>query len=161
MKKILAFALAAILLVPLFSCSAAPSYKTDVAVQTLASAAEPAISQASNLANASDEYLEFFLEVDPALYDDAIVRTPTGALSIDEYAIFRAKSEADAAAIRAALETYLTGRRSSWDGRYNASEKPKLDNAKCFTYGSYVGYTILSQSEESAFLSALENALRG
>ncbi len=159
MKKILCSLLSAILLFSLFACASA-SYRADVAVKTLADAAEPKISKASNLANASDDFMEFFLGVGADKYDDAIVRTPTGALSIDEYAIFRVKNEADAAAIRALLETYLTGRRSSWDGRYNASEKPKLDNAKTFVYGNYVGYTILSQSEQSAFLSALENALK-
>ena len=136
------------------------SYKTGVDLPSLTSSLEETVSKSDNLTDATDDFLEFFLEVDPSLCESYTLRIPAGAESIDEYAIFEAKTDEDAASILDALTKYLKGRGEAWDGRYNASEKPKLDNAGTFRYGSYVGYVILSTEEKPAFLAAFEKAIK-
>ena len=162
MKKTVVTVLSILLVsVMLFSCGDTNvSYRKGADLAALSADLEKNISKASNLGDGSEDFIEFFLDLDTSLFTSSVVRTPTGALSIDEYAIFEAKDDESASKIAEALDKYLAGRKEAWDGRYNASEKPKLDNAKSFRYGGYVGYVILSSAESPAFLSALEKGLR-
>jgi len=156
-KSLISLLLAAALLT-LAACSG-KTYRTDVSLDTLASAGETCIEKRANLSDATEEFLDFYLSVDSQLYDSFRVRRPSGSASIDEYGIFLAKSPESAEQIRTALDGYLKGRVDSWDTRYDQSEKPKVDGAKTTVYGNYVIYTILSSSEQTAFLSAVEKQL--
>ncbi len=160
-KSVIAVISILLVSVMLFSCGEKEvSYRNGVDLAALSAELEKNISKASNLGDGSEDFIEFFLDLDSSLFTSSVVRTPTGALSIDEYAVFEAKDDESASKIAEALDKYRAGRKEAWDGRYNASEKPKLDNAKTFRYGEYAGYVILSASESSAFLSSLDKGLR-
>ncbi|MDY5940046.1 MAG: DUF4358 domain-containing protein [Eubacteriales bacterium] len=158
-KKLIPLLLCAAMLFSLVSCGGAKTYRSDVPVDSLAAAGEACIALRSNLSDATEEFLDFYLEIDTALCNGFKVRRPSGSSAIDEYGIFSAKSAEDAETIRGALNKYLKGRVDAWDTRYDQSEKPKVDGAKTTVYGNYVIYTILSSSEQTAFLSAVEELL--
>lgn len=143
----------------LISCGGEKTYKNDVAVSALAESGVKKISLASNLTEASGEFMSFYLNVDASLYSECKVMTPGGSSSIDEFGIFKAKDADSAQKIAEALNKYLEGRVATWDNRYSQSEKPKVDGAKTDIYGNYVCYTILSSSEQSAFLNAIEDMI--
>ena len=160
MKKLLsAFLVITMLFTVLVSCGGEITFKDDVSVAALADAGKKHISLASNLTNASDEFMTFFLNIDADLYTDFAVMTPAGSSSIDEFGIFKASSAENVANIENALKTYLTGRVATWDTRYSQTEKPKVDGAKVTVYGNYVIYTILSAEEQGNFLDAVKEAL--
>lgn len=160
MKKIFsAFLVLIMTFSTLISCGGEVSYKDDLSVTALADAGKNEISLASNLTNASDEFMMFFLNVDASLYSECTVLTPAGSSSIDEFGIFKASSAENVANIENALKTYLAGRVATWDTRYSQTEKPKVDGAKVTVYGNYVIYTILSAEEQGNFLDAVKEAL--
>jgi len=134
-------------------------YKNDVAVATLSLAADADIAMKSNLADASSDFMEFFLNVDPSLYSEYSVKTPIGSASIDEYGIFKANSPEDAEKIAASLDSYLASRVATWDTRYSQEEKPKVDGACTKVFGNYVAYAILSDTERAEFFNNIEDTL--
>ncbi len=160
MKKILsAFLVIVILLSAFVSCAKEIEYKDDIQIATLVEAGKKQISLSSNLTDASEEFMMFFLNVDSSLYLECAVMTPAGSSSIDEFGIFKAVNAEDAAKIEMALNTYLASRLATWDTRYSQTEKPKVDGAKTTVYGNYVIYTILSAEEQTAFLNVLGDIL--
>ena len=160
MKKIFTAILAiAMLCTLLASCAQEVQYKDDIQVATLVQVGKKQIALSSNLTNASEEFMMFFLNVDAALYSEYAVMTPLGSTSIDEFGIFKANNAEDAAKIETALATYLASRKSTWDTRYDQSQKVKVDNAKTAIYGNYVVYTILSPEEQDAFADAIKEML--
>ncbi len=160
MRKILAAFLVIVIAFSAFvSCGSKVEFKDDITVATLVQAGKKQISLSSNLTDASDEFMTFFLNVDASLYTECVVMTPAGSAAIDEFGIFKASSAEDAAKIEASLKTYLASRVATWDTRYSQAEKPKVDGAKTTVYGNYVIYTILSSKEQTAFLNVIGDIL--
>ncbi len=160
MKKVFsAFLVIIMLFSALISCAKELGFKVYFSVATLTEAGKKKINLSSNLTDASDEFMMFFLNVDASLYTECAVMTPAGSSSIDEFGIFKAASAEDAAKIETALKTYLASRVATWDTRYSQTEKPKVDGAKTTVYGNYVFYTILSADEQDAFLATIKEIL--
>lgn len=154
MKKTFLTLVSLLLVASLFSCGA--SYKDDVPLSVISAALEAKISHASNLVDADEDYIYYFLELDSSKLSEYTVRIPSGSASIDEYGLFHVKESADKDAVLAQLEAYIENRRVTWDTRYDQSEADKVKNAKVTVFGNYLLYTILSDAEAGEVIAAFK-----
>lgn len=145
----------------LCSCGGETAYKTDVPLSQLQSAAEAVLSNTDTLATLDSDYIEYMMELEASSFAEAIVRQQASGISADEYGIFKAASNEEAAALGAMLEAYLTKRDETWNPSYDADQYPKIKNATVKVFGQYAVFCILSDTDRDAVYSAVENILLG
>ena len=160
MKKLLAFALIAVLTVCCFAAcgESAASYADNIPVADLAAAADAALGD-SSLTVVPDNYLINMNGLDLAAFEEYAVKMKMVDASIDEYGIFKAPDDASVSAIEKTAKDYLAMRLATWNHSYLAEEKPKMEKATVNVMGRYVMYTILSSADTTAAGSAMEKAL--
>jgi len=88
------------------------------------------------------------------------VKINAKGVNIDEYGVFKAADEKEAASVKAAAEGYLRFRLDTWMREYMPEELPKLENAQVKVCGSYVLYAILDEDAAQAVFDAFEAALK-
>ncbi len=161
MKKLLSLFLAIMaIMLALTSCGEeAPSYETDVKVYALAVEADKAISS-QDLLETDADYIKGMMGADAAKdFAEYCVKIQSTGASLDEYGIFKANSEADVANVEKIVDSYFQKRKDAWMNEYLVEEYPKLENASRKTFGLYVVYGILSDSDKTALFNAVENML--
>jgi hypothetical protein len=137
------------LLVCLSAASCSAKVEQDVTCAELGAAVEAAIADADNLSEMGVNSIGFLLNVDVNA-DNIIeytVKAPSGSSSIDEYGIFKMSDNKAVSDIAKTLNAYLETRVTTWDTRYDQSEKSKVDDAQIKIYGNYVLYLILDKLE--------------
>ena len=160
MKKLLILAAAAAML--LFSGCVRenePALRSDLTAAQLADACLTSVSSAGMLGGADEDYIRFRLFPDETPYESCAVYIQNAGTSIDEIGIVKAK-DGDTAALKAAVDDYLTRRNEEWTGQYLVEEYPKLRDADSKVIGDYVVYVILSDSDKNAFYSSVETSLK-
>ncbi len=135
------------------------TYKTDVKVADLMSAAGARISTFDAMSKIEEMYFEYQLKADPATLSEWDVRLQPG-VTLDEVGIFKASSTENVDAVKAMVENYLKERNAAWTGLYMQDEYPKLENASLKVFGDYIVYCILSDAEKTAVFTAVEDALK-
>ena len=159
MKKTIrlsALALAALCLVSLLCACGGKALRNDVAVTELSAAVDKAIGS-DKFSDAEESYVRGRLQIDLGLCESYIVRL-SGV--VDEYGVFKAKDADSLKLLEKQVQTYLDNRLATWMDEYMPEEKPKVENAKCQTFGNYVVYAILSDSSRAATFKAVEGALK-
>ena len=144
------------------SCGDKPaSYRNDIPVADLKAAAEAKLSNTDTFVELDSDYIEYMMELDSSAFTEGIVRWQASGISADEYGIFKASTEEDAAALAELLKNYLKKRDETWNPSYDADQYPKIQNAEVKIMGQYAVFCILSDSDRAAVFTAVENALLG
>lgn len=139
MKRITALLIAMLMLMSLFSACSSDSEKKEIDIASLSqalldSAAFPDGLEPIDLEAGCYLYGLEYGENGPVI--DAAFYLATGAFA-DEIAIFKAASESDAAAVKAAVESRVEYLKKSFES-YNPGEVSQLEGAALKTSGVYV-----------------------
>ncbi len=157
MKKITVLICLLAVLTLFSSCGKEISYKNDVDISAfLADITDGTPYGSTSFSPASEEYAEFFLNIDPALIDSSKIMLPYSASACDELGVFEAKDIESAEKVKTTVETYLSGKKESWDTRYNSDELYKVEEAKIRVFGRYVVYTVMPEETAEEIFSAFE-----
>ena len=160
-KLLAAALLVAVTLLTLVSCgSGAVKYREDVAVPDLCAAADPLIGDSSTMATMTDDYLYGMMGIELDGISDYAVKVQASGANVDEYGIFKASTEDGVAGVEQMVQSYLAKRVETWMPEYMPEEFPKVQNATTKTFGQYVVYCILDDSEKTAVFNAIEAALK-
>lgn len=122
-------------------------YKNDVAPETLANSIVEAISSPHGFTAPDSDYVEFNMEGASALCKDYCVMLSSMNINMNEFGIFRAKSEKDAEAVAAICQTYVDTKIEGYNPHYLPQEYPKIQNGTVKIYGTYVVYTFLTDDD--------------
>lgn len=133
--------------------------KDDVPVAEIVAAVDSAVG-AENLVAVEENYIRGRLKLDVSGCDEYSVKINSMGTNVDEYGLFKAKDEKEAAALAADVQSYLDERLSTWMDEYMPEEKPKVENATVKTQGVYVMYTILSDKGAAAAFKTLDEAVK-
>ncbi len=167
MKRCLLIVLCALALISAVSCGSAPAnndittWKSDVELSALAAELDNCLDiDLQYMEDAEDDWYDYVLCADRSLYENGLVRSSAKDSDITEYGIFKAGEGQDTEAIADMIESYVKIRQDNWDDRYLKDQHPKLLAASVFTCGDYVFYTILSDSEKTAFETTAKTLLK-
>ncbi len=138
--------------------SSSVTLRDDVPTIDISAAIDSAITS-DGLITVDESYILGRMKIDTSKCSDYIVRITSIGTAIDEYGIFRTADEAAAAEIASQAETYLERYLASWMEEYRPEEKPKLLAAKVHTVGVYVFYSVMSETDSDAALSALNDLI--
>lgn len=161
-QKLVSFILlAAISLLALVSCgSGAAKYRDDVAVVDLCTMADALISDSSTMATMTSDYLYGMMGIELDGISDYAVKVQASGANVNEYGIFKASSADDVANVEQMVQSYLAKRVETWMPEYMPEEFPKVQNASYKTYGNYIVYCILADSDKTAVFNAVEAGLK-
>ena len=135
-------------------------YRTDVSVNDIAAAVDTAIEAGDNMASVDANYILNRMEMDVSDYAEYVVKINAFGANVDEYGIFKAADEAQAAEIASAVEAYLQMRNDTWMTEYMPEERPKMEAASYQTAGLYVMYAVLWDEPKAAAFEAFTSALQ-
>ena len=165
--RILICLLLALSMISLAACSG--QWKTDVTVDAIATEMKGATRVSDGWENADSDYIsasnwgDDYKEQMEKVVEYRILISSDSANNIDEMGIFRLNSGNDAKAFKGFVDAYLdtyTLRMTPILEAYNQAEILKLNNAKVTVCGTYVFYTIVSESNTSAAHRAFEDLLK-
>ncbi len=159
LKKAISLLLAVLTLCTLL-CACGGSSAKNVPAAQISEAVNAAIGKADSLTNPPDSFITGYMKTEPSKFGDYVVCINAYGANIDEYGIFKAGADMDAAAVKKTVEDYLALRLASWMEEYMPEEKPKLTNAEVRTEGDYVMYCILSDDDKAAAFQAFANVLK-
>lgn len=163
MKRTISLVLLAVLCVGLLcACNNGtdtPTTKTDVSVTDLAAKVDEAIGAGENMAARDEDYIQGMMKMDVSNYSEYIVKTNAMGTNIDEYGIFKAADETQAAEIAQAVDAYLKMRNETWMEEYMPEEHPKMEAASYEVCGLYVMYAVLADDAKTAAFGAFTGAL--
>ena len=124
-------------------------YKNDVASKVIADALAEAIDSPVGFDSPDSDYIEFNMEGASALCEDYCIMLSKININMNEFGVFRAKSEADAEALAAICQAYVDLKIEGYNPHYLPDEYPKIQNGKVTTYGCYVIYSFLTTQDTS------------
>ncbi len=160
--RFLALILAIIALIPtaaLASCGNSVSYANDVLVVDLCTKVDALLTNPTEFALMSDDYIKGMMYVDTSKFADYAVKLRASGANIDEYGIFKAPDNSDPSLIKETVEAYLKMRVDTWMPEYMPEEFPKMQSASVKVFGQYVIYCILDEATKTNVFSAVEEAL--
>lgn len=157
-KSIVSLLLILSLLACLAGCGKA-KYKDNVSLDSLTDLFDKKLGSSSMEAMNSG-YLSGAMHLDPTMFGTYVVKLNARGVNIDEYGIFKAKSEDEVEDVKDAVEGYLKLRRDTWMKEYMPEEKPKLDKASVTVCGRYVMYLIVSDELRSTLTDSFVNMLK-
>jgi hypothetical protein len=134
------------------------NYKNDVATKDLADKIVAAIASPHGFASPDSDFVEFNMEGAAALCDDYCVMLSGMNINMNEFGIFRAKSESDAEALAKICQTYVDLKIEGYNPHYLPEEYPKIQNGTVKIYGTYVVYTFLT-NEDMAKVEKIMNEI--
>lgn len=163
MKKILTVCLALICLT-LCACTPKKQYVDNVASSALADNVIAAIGASEDYMSADADHYDFYFgesSASASVLDHALVFS-RAETDVNEFGIFRVKSEADVTGVRDMVQAYLddqTANLRSFAANYSPTDMAKIDNAGVEVYGCYVVYYILGAEEEATALDAIKKSI--
>ena len=148
--KLIPILLCLVFIVSLCACNES-DYKNDVSSKDIADAIVTSINDADGFTSPDSDFVEFNMEGVSALCEDYTVMLSTVSININEFGIFRTKSEKDAEQIAALCQKYIDQKVDSYMNgpQYLPEEYPKIQNASVKVYGCYVVYTVLTDANTS------------
>lgn len=132
--------------------------RNDVAVGDISKSVATVLSDDS-LVSVDSNYVSGSMKMDVSKYDSYDVKINSKGVNVDEFGIFKAKNASGVKTVQKAVEDYLQMRKDTWMKEYMPEEFPKLQNAEVKTFGNYVMYAILSDSDRSAAFDAFQKSL--
>lgn len=157
--KTIMVSLCALMLLALLAACGGAKVKDDVPVSELSSAVDLAIGNEGDLVSAPESYLSSLMALDFSANPEYVVKINSRGVNIDEYGIFKAGSGQDVSELESIVKGYIQRRLDTWMPEYMPEELPKLENAQVKTLGNYVMYTILSDTQRTEAVTALETGL--
>ena len=146
----------------LSSCGAKNTYRNDVPCSDLIAALEKQMSTNGGYAHYEKAELQLLFGDDISLATDCSVSYSLLSGNIDEFGIFRTDNEKSAIELAEECLDYIEEKyenENAFIASYAPEELPKLEDAEVKTFGNYVAFAILSDSDRSAFFSKIEEML--
>ena len=136
-------------------------YKNDITPKDLADAIVGAIATSQDFTAPDSDFVDFNMEGASELCTDYCVMLSNINININEFGVFRAKSEADAKRVAEICQSYIDLKTESYTNgpQYLPEEYPKIQNAKVKVYGCYVVYTVLLDSDAKTVDSLINEKL--
>ena len=141
------------------SCGGSVAYKTDVAVSELSAAVDTLLDNPGDFATMTEGYIVGMMEIDPAQFEEYVVKLRASGANIDEYGIFKAADADSVDAAVAIAEAYLARRIEAWMPEYMPEEFPKMEAASVKVFGNYVVYAILAEDVKADVFDAVKAEL--
>ena len=132
-------------------------YVDDIPCSELADTAEEQIPVDFGYETYGGEHLRYYFE-DTKLHDDACLRYTVRSEDISEFGIFHAPNAEARDELEDLCEDYLEDlleEKSAFIASYAPEELPKLERAEVRTFGNYVTYAILSDSDREIFFDTI------
>ena len=136
-------------------CACSKSYSDSFSASELAAQIEVAVPVTNGYVDAEDDFVDFNMPGASELCTDYVVKLSYSDVDMNEFGVFRAKSEADAKKVAELCQKYLDKANSGMIGDYNPTELPKIEDAKVVIYGKYVIYTVLTAKDHNTANSAI------
>ncbi len=155
-SRIFSIALLFIMIFSCVSCSSAPTYRDDVSASELLDELASSIGS-SDMSEADKDFIGYYIDSDISVLSDYAVRLQTNGVNIDEIGVLKCDTPASAEAI---ASEYLKSRNDNWNPSYLAEERPKMEAAEYRTFGNYVVYAILSETDKQTVFNTAETFLK-
>ncbi len=137
------------------------SYADDLPCSELADTVEEQIPVDFGYETFGSEHLRYYFE-DTKLHDDACLRYTVRSEDIGEFGIFHAPNAEARDEIKDLCEDYLEELReekTTFIESYAPEEIPKLEHAEVRSFGNYVVYAILSDTDRELVFETVEKKL--
>lgn len=135
-------------------------YADGVAVVGIGSAVDAAIGKNDGSMIAVEEsYIKGSMKMDPAGFEEYVVKINAYGANVDEYGIFKGADSAAVKQIEEQVEAYLKMRNDNWMDEYMPEERPKMESASFVTFGNYVMYAVLDDDVKETAFDAFEACL--
>ena len=110
-----------------------------------------------------ENFLKYYFDFDGRYTIDTYAVAASAASSdVNEYGIIHVNDPKQVAEVEKLAKAYLENQRdflSTFVNTYNAAEMAKLESAAVRVFGNYVVFTLLSEADTEAVMSAVEQAL--
>ena len=161
MKKICTLLLAMFACLTLPACSRA-GYADDLSCTEILNGAPLLEGSADAYRSYDEDYIEFFIG-DTSSFNDHIILYSQEQNDINEIGVFHAADQSAVADLSSAVEAYVDEIKSTqraFIASYAPAETQKLDSAEVRSYGKYVIYAILSESDKTALFEHIDQRLK-
>lgn len=161
MKNIVKFVALVLCMTALLALCACDGEKinTEVAPADIANAIVNEMGSADAMTALDESYITGRMEIDLSNCAEYDVRLSTASINVNEFGVFKAKDVDHVEALDADVQAYLAMRLETWMDEYLPEEKPKVENAQVRTFGPYVIYTILSESDSKIAIDTMSEML--
>lgn len=133
--------------------------RTDVKPVDIADAIVGEMGIADAMTSLDENYITGRMDIDLSNCAEYDVRLSTASINVNEFGVFKAKDVDHVEALDADVQAYLAMRLETWMDEYLPEEKPKVENAQVRTFGPYVIYTILSESDSKLAIDTASEML--
>lgn len=143
------------------ACQSAGDYNGDTAADTLTATALSALPEDTSYVAAEDFYLDAYFKRPDFVTEQSIWYAENGS-NLNEIGIFHV-TDGDAKAMETLIRGYLSEslkQNQAFYDSYIPQETNKLRHAEVHTFGSYVAYAILNETDKKIFFTTVENTLR-
>ncbi len=163
MKRIMLVVLA-LLCLTLCACTPKNQYANNVTPSDLADKSVAAIGVSEDYMSADADHYDFYFGESEAYAKvvDCTIMFSRAETDVNEFGVFRAKTESDTTAVCEMVQAYLddqTANLRSFAANYSPDDMAKIDNAGIEVYGCYVVYYILGAEDETTALNALKQEI--
>ncbi len=156
MKKTIRIISAILCLTFIFSLTACgKSYKDDKTASQLAAVIEKAAPTNGGYSSAESDFVDFNMKGVSEICDEYVIKLSSADTDMSEFGVFHAKTSSDAEKISELCQKYVDKVKTNYNPDYLPEEYPKIQNAKVTVWGNYVVYTMLTDSERTAVVSAI------
>ena len=109
----------------------------------------------------TSDYILGMMDIDTSEFAEYTVKLRASGANVDEYGIFKAKSDDDVENVKETVQKYLAMRVDTWMPEYMPEEFPKMQKASVKVMGRYVVYCILDDDVKADVFTSIENILLG
>lgn len=132
---------------------------TDVVPADISENIVKALGAVDAMTALDESYITGRMDIDLSNCAEYDVRLSTASINVNEFGVFKAKDVDHVEALDADVQAYLAMRLETWMDEYLPEEKPKVENAQVRTFGPYVIYTILSESDSQIAIDTMSEML--
>ena len=163
MKKTFTFIISLLICaVLLCSCAAKNTYRDDIPCSDIITALENEMATAGGYVHLGDTELQIIFGDDISLAKDRSVSYSLLSENVDEFGIFKTDSEKSTIELAEECLDYIEEKyenENAFIASYAPEELPKLKDAEVKTFGNYVAFAILNESDRAAFFEKVEEML--
>ena len=162
-KHLISLTLALLLALSLTACGKTVAYRDDISVDELSATVSALIPTAGGYDMSGEDFLKYYFDFDNRHTIDGYAIAASAASSdVNEYGILHLSDPEQVATVENLAQVYVENQRdflSTFLNTYNAAEMAKLEQMQVRVFGNYVVYTILSEADTQAVMSAVEEKL--
>lgn len=126
-------------------------YKENISVKEFAEQFDNLLSNGQKLTPVDDDFINGMLQLDLSNVSEYLLKIQTSGTEVDQYGIFKAKSEKAADLLANSVQAYLEMLRENWQNfNYLPEETPKINAAEVKTAALYVVFVVAAEDEKAA-----------